>query len=167
VAVIAAIWVAACGGDSGTETTQADAPPETTTSAPARTADDIGDDIATLYLAVYDDVVATLEDRPDAATAAADLAALKEQYVQQLVELGWEREALDETDRASVDLAVRLAVGGVPDETFGAYQEAMDFYFDEAEVRELISDFNIIGQYAAFELLREQEPEEAARLGVD
>ena len=59
------------------------------------------------------------------------------------------------------------AVSAVPSETFEAYQEALDFYFDDPEVRELISDFNVIGQYANFDLLREQEPEEAARLGVD
>ena len=37
---------------------------------------------------------------------------------------------------------------------------------DAAGRAALIADFNIIGQYANFDLLREQEPEEAARLGV-
>lgn len=118
-------------------------------------------------MAVYADVVTTLADRPDVATAAAELAALKESYVQQLVELGREREALDTSQRAVIDLIVLNALNRLPEETLSAYQEAFEFYFDDPEVRDLISDFNIIGQYADFELLREQEPEEAARLGVD
>ena len=56
-----------------------------------------------------------------------------------------------------------------PEGTLADFQAVADHYFDstDAELYSLITSFNIIGQYANFDLLRQQEPDEAARLGVD
>lgn len=170
------IGFAACGGDdaappttrpgtvtaAGASTTTQAATTTATSAAPG----ELGDQIGELYLAAYDDVIALLADRPDAASAATELATLKEQYIQQFVVFGHQREALGEADRATVDAHITLAVDTLPDDTYDAYQQAWTDYRSDAEMAELIAAFNIIGQYANFDLLREQAPQEAARLGV-
>ena len=178
--IAAALAIAACGGDddaddtgsAATTPTEPAAAVATTeaapTTQPAATPADLGDEIGEIYLAVYGDVVATLEDRPEPAVATERLTALKDDYIERLVALGREREALADADRATVDAKISGAVRSLPEDTLAEFQAAADHYFDSAdtEVYDLIGSFNIIGQYANFDLLREQEPDEAARLGV-
>ena len=181
-AVAAAPILGGCGGDDDTAgsdagsdlTTVAPNAPtaeETTAStepAPATSPDDLGDEISTLYLAAYDDVIDTLADRPEPGEATARLTELKDQYIEQLVELGHQREELDESARASVDATILSSVMALPDDTLAEFQAVADHYFDsqDSELYYLITSFNVIGQYANFDLLREQEPDEATRLGI-
>ena len=182
LALVSTWSVAGCGSEDDSAATSPDTsiatitqptlvpgsgPPTTRDPAIAPSPDQLGDEIATLYLAAYDDVVDTLADRPPAAEATARLDTLKDGYIEQLVELGRYREAMAEPDRANVDSIVRRSLAGLSDDTLAEYQAAIDHYASDAELRELIASFNIIGQYASFDLLREQEPDEAARLGVD
>jgi hypothetical protein len=167
VLAAAAIGLAACGGGAGPTTSEGSTTTAaSTTGAPVEDPADLGDRIGDLYLAAYDDVVALLSARPEAAAAAADLAALKEGYVQQLVALGYEREALDASGRTTVDAAITAALSSLPATTYEAYQEAYAYYSGHPELANLIASFNVLGQYANFDLLREQSPDEAARLGV-
>lgn len=161
------VVLAGCGGQSAATTTTG----ETTTTAPATTAAAadpaaLGDEIGALYLAAYDDLIALLADRPLPAEAAAAVASLKEQYVQQMVTLGHRREALDGAGRAGVDASITAALSSLPMATYDAYQQAYSDYSGDLEVANLIASFNILGQYANFDLLREQAPDEAARLGI-
>jgi hypothetical protein len=174
--VLLALGVAvlsACGGSDGAATT-APSPTgatSTTVAAPTTAATlspaELGDQIGDLYVAAIDDVAALLADRPDPAVAATDLADLKEQYIEQMVAFGYQREALDTAGRAVVDARITAALNGVPSATYDAYQAAYAYYGEDLDVANLIAAFNIIGQYANFDLLRQQEPEEAARLGLD
>lgn len=171
--VVAAMTLAACGGESSdppgsVPDTASDPTAASVTTAPPESDDPaaLGGEIGALYLQGYDDVVALLADRPAAEAAAVALADLKESYIQQMVAFGHRREALDEAGRAAVDSAIRSALRDLSEETFAAYSEASSDYSGAPEVAALIGDFNIIGQYANFDLLREQEPDEAARLGV-
>jgi hypothetical protein len=176
--------VAACGSDdSDSSDSDIDAIAATTITQPTLVAssspttprdpdvspspDELADDIGALYLAVYDDVIASLADRPDAAAAKERLDTLKAGYIEQFVAFGRQREAMAGPDRATVDAGVSRALAGLAAETLADYQAAIDHYADDPELNELIRSFNIIGQYAAFDLLREQEPEEATRLGID
>lgn len=168
VLALAMAGLSACSGDGATPSTT-ESPPTTaeeTSAAAATSPGELGDQIGALYLAVYPDVIALLADRPDAATAATELAALKEQYIQQFLAFGHQREAMTEADRATVDAHIRLAVDSLSDDVYDAYRQAWTDYSSDAAVAELLASFNIIGQYANFDLLREQAPEEAARLGV-
>jgi hypothetical protein len=179
--IVGALLVGACGSDGAAPaTTRADESSTTeapatsaapATSEPAETpldaASELGASISVIYLAAYDDVIVLLSDRPDPADALVELAELKEQYVQELVALGHEREALDSSLRAQVDSVILSTVSGLDSGTLAEYQAALDHYVADREVYDLILSFNIIGQYANFDLLREQEPEEAARLGVE
>jgi hypothetical protein len=181
VLVTAALVVAGCGGDDAADDAgPADEPaesaaPTTASTAPAPTTEaaatpsDLGDEIAASYLAAYDDVIAALADRPERAVATDRLTALQADYIDRMVALGHEREALDDAGRATVDAKISGAVMRLPEDTLAEYQAAADHYFDsqDTELYDLILAFNIIGQYANFDLLRDQEPDEAARLGLD
>lgn len=156
----------ACGGGGAATTTAAEpTTASTSTSAPAGPAA-LGNQIGDLYLAAYDDLIALLADRPAPVDAAEPLALLKEQYVQQMVALGRQREALDAAGRAEVDARITAALGSLPTATYDAYQQAYADYSGDLEVANLIASFNILGQYANFDLLREQAPDEATRLGI-
>lgn len=122
--------------------------------------------IGAIYLAAYDDVIAALTDRPESTEATEQLTTLKDGYIEQLVELGQQREALDASGRATVDATIMSAVMSLPGETLTEYPAAIDHYVVDTELDKLIRSFNVIGQYANFDLLREQEPDEATRLGI-
>lgn len=143
-------------------TTVADQVPAT--EAPSN--EDLGDEIAALAISSVEEVVAALEDRPEPAEATTRLTAIKERTIEQMVALGHQREALDEAGRSAVDSSALGAIGRFPAQTFADYQAALDHYAEQQELRELIASFNIISQYANFELLRTQEPDEATRLGL-
>lgn len=167
---------AACGGDSGETTepaatsTNRPAPTVTTEAASGTTAAELsptalGDRIGEVYLEAIEDVVAATADRPDGAVAMAALLELKERHIETLVELGRRREALDSEGREAVDGRISRALVSVPPDLFEAYMQAQADYRDiDPGVAELITSFNIITQYASFDLLRQQEPEEAARV---
>lgn len=181
IALATPLLIAGCGSDSdGTGDTRT-ATVMTTTATDAASAttgpsssgstdlqpDELGQEIGVVYVAAYDDVIITLADRPEPADAYQQLDTLKDGYIQQLVVLGQQREELDAPGRVTVDGAIMSALTSLPEETLAEYQAAIDYYASDAELDELIRSFNIIGQYANFDLLREQEPDEAARLGLD
>ena len=165
-----------CGGDSEPdETTGTTAVPISTsaattttsggTTSPQVTPSDLGDRIGDTYLAALEDVVALLAARPEGPDTLGAVAELKESYVQVLVELGREREALAPADRTEVDGTLRARAGDVPSDLFAEFQAAVADYYDiDSEVAELVASFNIITQYANFELLAQQDPDEAARV---
>ena len=129
---------------------------------------ELGDKIGAVYLEAMREVTTVVETKPAVADVKAKVEAVKEKYVQQLVELGKQREKLSTQDKATVDGAIRLAVMAVGNEPwYKSYSEAMEFYFSKDQAfHKLLMSFNIIGQYASFELLKKQEPKEAERLGI-
>ena len=160
--------VAACGGDakSGTVATNV---PATPTARVQATPDELGGQIGALYVRALSDVTDLLREKPPASEAKASVAQLKETYVQRLVELGRSREALDVAGRASVDAVIRAKLDAIAGEPwYATYDRVVQFYFaEDEELHALIVSFNVIGQYANFDLLRSQEPGEAKRLLVE
>lgn len=124
--------------------------------------------IVTIYHDAITEVAGAVKDYPEAAGLQPVLAGLKNGYIWQLVELGKQREALSDEDKANVDLETRLHISRVPAEAYQTYSDAISHYFEiDQDVWKLLRSFNIITQYAFFELLKEQEPEEAQRLGIE
>lgn len=166
--VLVALLVAACGG--GAETAPTAAAEEAPAAAPSpqeMTPAELGQAIGTVYVEAMNDVVAAMEGRPPAAEVEPEIAEIQESAVSRLVELGRAREALPPADRATVDAKVRSAVRGLPSETFTAYAEGQNHYLaSDRELADLIASFNVLTQYANFDLLKKQEPKEAERLGI-
>ena len=134
--------------------------------------EELGQAVVEVYVGAMKDTGELLADRPDAADVQDEFLANKERYVQALVPLGREIEALSPGDRKVVEAAVNSINSKMRYEpelkaVHMAYWEATQHYFgtDRAFYKELEA-INILTQYAFFDLLRKQEPEEAQRLGI-
>ena len=134
--------------------------------ANTETAENLGKKIGSSYIETLKQIVAMLNDKLPAADAKAMLSDMKNWTIELMVGLGKEREALPATDRATVDRVLSSRITGVSPDLFKEYQAGQAYYKDDKELFNLIADFNIITQYANFDLLKKQLPEEAKRLGI-
>jgi len=102
------------------------------------------------------------------AAVKSKVLEVKEGYVRKLFALGKLRELMNEGDRKTVDAQISLKLNAIPSDLFHLYSQAHQYYSPkDRELAELISGFNIITQYANFDLLKKQAPAEAARLGIN
>ena len=171
--------VAGCGGNGGQTTTRPDtavvdestsgitaSPPEST--LPEMTPSLLGDLIGETYVAAVEDVVELVADRPDGPAAETEVRTLKERYIREFVELGKLREALEPESRSVVDARIGIIVNGISPDLFTEFQQVHAHYQSTNPVMaDLVISFNIITQYSNFELLAQQDPEEAARVLAD
>jgi len=137
-----------------------------TVYANMETAENLGKKIGSSYIETLKQIVAMLNDKPAAAEAKAMLTDMKNWTIELMVNLGKEREALSADDRATADRVLSNRIAGVSPDLFKEYQAGQAYYKDDKELFNLIADFNIITQYANFDLLKKQLPEEAKRLGI-
>jgi hypothetical protein len=171
--VLISLATAGCGGDdSGTASTTSTGVDQTTIatqSSPDLTAEELGTQIGTVYMAAVEEVTTLLQDKPEASAVKAQVETLKEGYITKLVALGRLREVLSAGDRAKADareLAVMTAAGEEP--WYATYNAIWKSYSSiDLDFSNLVASFNILGQYANFDLLKQQAPEEATRLGVE
>lgn len=167
-------FAASCGGDeddddaNDAETTATSGTPAASPTSATMSPAELGEAIGVLYVDALRDLGKLLQPRPSAAELQPKVAALKETYITKLVELGKKRQALSAADRSTVDARLRTAINGVPSDVYTAFSEGLSYYqkAGDPKLAELIQDFNIITQYADFDLLKKQEPEEAKRLGI-
>ena len=169
VVVVSALTFGCGGGNEQSapaETAEKPAPAKAEKSEKMTPAE-LGQNIAAVYEKAMTDLTEMLKDKPAVDEVQADVVALKDTCITKLVELGKLREALDASDKSKVDLQLRLKANSINrSPVWEAYSEIHQHYFQDREFHEIIASFNIITQYAAFELLKKQEPEEAARLGI-
>lgn len=176
---------AGCGGGSSTDTTATTVAANTvaanttattgaatdTTSAAPQTPAELGKAIGATWTEAMQTLVGLLDDQPEPADVKDEIANLKEGYVQKLVAFGEQKEALDTAGKAEVDSAVTSALSAAADtEWYANYMDIYDAYSymsGDVDFTNLIAGFNILTQYADFDLLKKQAPDEAARLGIE
>lgn len=130
--------------------------------------DELGQEIGDLYVHGLQEVTEFLKSMPEVSQVRPQVEEMKEMYVQKLVELGKQREALDASDKAKVDLKIRLKLSSTYSAPwYTTYNQVQENYFKDRDFHKIILSFNVIGQYANFDLLKKQEPEEAKRLGIE
>ena len=171
LAVLLTFTVACNSGGSGGEGGESGGEGGESAEAEERTPEGLGEAIAETYFEAMTELQTMLAARPPADQLATDLAALKERHIQTLVELGAEREAMEAGDRSTVDSTFQGMMWGpdAPDAVrdLAWMTDAQTHYRPSSnDIANDIASFNILTQYAVYELLREQEPEEAARLGI-
>ena len=170
--MIAALGLTACGGGAPAQPAPTSAPVAQPTTAPAQpkaqTPQELGDEIGKVYVGALEEVTKLVADKLPATEVKAKVAELKEQVIQQLVELGQKREAMSEADRKTVTNRISLALNSLGSAAwYTKFSEAVSYYNKEdSDLSATLASFNIIGQYAQFELLKQQEPKEAERLGI-
>jgi len=131
--------------------------------------DEIGKQVGDIYLKSMTEAVNLTKSKPDAAKVKPQLQKLKDSAIKQLVELGKQRQGLSAADKSKIDSKVSMAMNTVPQDVFTKFSEACNYYIGKDannETNMLLTSFNTITQYADFELLKKQEPNEAKRLGI-
>jgi len=130
--------------------------------------EELGKIIGEVYVKAITEVSDLLKNKEDVTVAQSKIAELKEKVIQKLLSLGKQREAMETTDRATVDRFIRMGISGISRETYEVFREGHKHYSNlDINMGNLIASFNIITQYANFELLKKQNPEEAKRLGIE
>ena len=171
VVLTAVLLLAACGGssDSASTTAVTGASSTSSTAAAALGADELGAQIGTIYVTALKDAALALKDKPDVAAVRTQIEQLKNDTIAKLVELGRAREAMGTSDRAKVDAKITAALGAVGSEDwYVTYNEVWKHYSGvDSDFANTVAAFNVIGQYANFDLLKQQLPAEATRLGIN
>ncbi len=169
-----------CGEGDETDTTVAAAADSTittgaemtltTAAATEMSGTQLGEAIGAAWTEAMQKLNTILEGQPEASAVQSQVAELKEEYVQKLVAFGEQRETLDTATKAEVDAAIleafNRAAGTDWYTTYMSNYEAYAYLSGDVEFTNLVADFHILAQYANFDLLKSQEPEEAARLGI-
>ncbi|MFC2165795.1 hypothetical protein ACFLT2_12480 [Acidobacteriota bacterium] len=128
---------------------------------------ELGQKIADLYAKAMTDLTDMLKEKPSVDEVQSKVKVMKEDYVAKLVEFGRKREALDASGKATVDSKLRMKMSSLyKDPVFTDFNEIQKHYFQNKEFHKIVMSFNIITQYADFDLLKKQDPEEAERLGI-
>ncbi len=137
--------------------------------AGAATPEELGQQIGAVYVRCLEDVTALMEGLPPAAELQPEVAELRDACIEDLVELGRARQGLDTPQNATVNAEVGSAMRRVPGELFQAFSDRQFHYqtSGDPDLAKMIADFNVITQYADFELLKTQSPKEAERLGIE
>lgn len=168
-----------CGdGSSGLATagpdgTAATTPGGTTSTSPAGNEGwrALANEIMATWTDALSELNLLLDGMPAPSAVDSEVRELKERYVQELVGLGRAKEALDASEKASVDSRLRSAMDSLGnDAVYRTYADTYDAYVETdagIDFYNLLASFNILTQYADFSLLRVQAPEEAARLGIE
>jgi hypothetical protein len=165
-ATLSALVLSACGEERAQSGGSAGAAPAA--QGPA----ELGEAVVATYLNAIDDSAELLADRPPSAQAQASFEPLLERHIQSLVALGRQIEKLRPDQRAQVEQAVRrvntqLQYDADLKPRYNAYFDAVRHYSaSDPEFGRRLQTVNILTQYAFFDLLRRQAPDEAERLGV-
>jgi hypothetical protein len=168
--MILSALIFACGGgneqSSPAKEAEKPAPPKAEKSEKMSPVE-LGREIAGVYEKAMTELTDLLKDKPAINGVQPKVENLKQTCVTKLVELGKLREALDASGKASVDGQLRMKMNSMYNQpVWNAYNEIQQHYFKDKEFHEIIMSFNIITQYANFDLLKKQAPEEADRLGI-
>lgn len=174
--VVAVAWLVLILGMSGCgrSGTDANSLSNSPADAPSIAAqpDQLGAAIGNVYLRAMNETTAMLQGKPSPDQVATRLADSKQQWIGEMVALGQQVEKLDEADRKRVEADVRSMYRQLQSDPelssdWQAFSAAINAYVksDPVFYREL-KPLNILTQYAFFDLLREQTPREAQRLGL-
>ncbi|WP_301045721.1 hypothetical protein [Vannielia sp.] len=139
------------------------------TTAMAADPEETGKQVYQVYVDTMAQTNAALAGSPEVtAELGAEIDAIKEAGVTKLVALGKEIAAMSEADRETVERIVRLgAYEPEAKAVYANYQGVWKAYVGgDQDFFKKIQSLNILTQYAFFDLLRKQAPDEADRLGV-
>ncbi|MEA3266730.1 MAG: hypothetical protein U9P42_07285 [Candidatus Fermentibacteria bacterium] len=127
----------------------------------------LGNRVGEIYGQMYVDLHEIATQGLPAEELAPLVAEMKEDYIGQFVELGAIREGMTDEQKSVVDRAIRSYFYDMDMEIARSVTDMINFYRPEdGELASNMSQMNILTQYADYELLRSQSPDEATRLGI-
>jgi hypothetical protein len=127
----------------------------------------LGNRIADEYVEMYYDLDELLSRELDTEQLWPELTDLKEEYISRFLEMGAVHEEMSDQEKAVVSSTTWSRFNRMDTKVLNSVNDAIIRYRQlDNDLANEISDFNILTQYTFWDLLREQEPEEAARLGI-
>ncbi len=163
-----AVAMGACGGGGEPPTRPGDGGTPATATPASLTPQELGLEVTQHYFEALDKLGTILDKDLPADTLRLEVHDLKAEYIETFVSYGYQREAMTTSDRDAFDVEVRqtilLATPSALDKLSAAVTSLNEA--GKSDLANEISSINIITQYAFFDLLKKQEPEEAQRLGI-
>ncbi len=173
VTAIAVAVLAACGGsesESPSESPARESPSATSPSATSSVAEaeDLAEEVSQHYFDALDRLGAILDQDLQVDDLREEVGNLKDEYIALLLPYGYQREEMSDAERdkfgSTMNLAMVLATPPALDKLNVAVASLKGA--GETSLANEVLSFNIITQYVFFELLKEQEPQEAERLSI-
>ena len=158
--------LAACSGDEPPPDNGAQDQAASDQAPATRTPQAIGQDIRAAHAQAMAQLADLLGREQDPDQLLPQVRQLHEATARNLVALGRERQNLDTFGKADCDRVIQQGMTSIPPETYAALDQAVQRYAANPDLAEALAGFNDIVQYAILELLREQRPAEATRLGA-
>ncbi len=130
------------------------------------------DSIANQIGVVYEDGFVKLAEitkgNPEASKIKDAVKKLKEETILKMVEIGKKRELLTDLEKKEINSKLWKSMRKLGSSAhYKSMMAAHKFYMKkDMGVANDIAAFNIITQYASFELIKKQNPVEAKRLGI-
>ncbi len=140
-----------------------------TTAEPRVTAAAVATGAIDTWSELMQRLVGLLEDNPQPDAIRTEVEDLKEEYIQRLVVFGWQRSELTAAEQKEMSSLTSIGMEELAEESWYVdYMSLYDHYSrGDLDFADLLASFNILTQYADFELLKQQAPEEAARLDIE
>jgi hypothetical protein len=167
-----AVAAAGCAGELPTPGQTSSTVATVSTSTTESQTVELGTQIGAAWSEAIQKLVPMLEGTPPMASLQTPVAQLKEEYVQKMVALGRQVQTLDaERQQEVYDRAQDILDATANADWFTRYVTLYDQYAahtDQAsqDFAILLSTFNTLTEYAFFDVLKEQDPDEASRLGI-
>ncbi len=157
------LFAGGCGGEAENDT-------DVTTEQTEELVDPeaLGNRIADVYEEMYSELDELLIRELDPEQLWPELTDLKDEYISRFVEMGAIHEEMSDQQKAVVSSTTSSRFYHLNRDVLNSVNDAIIRYRQvDNDLANEISDFNILTQYTFWDLLREQEPEEAARLGIE
>jgi soluble P-type ATPase len=127
----------------------------------------LGKTIAANHEAMMKELVTILDAKKTPEELRPAIQSLKEKYIKIHVASGKQREKLGEQERKKCDAELQSAMFGMKRDTLKKLQEVTAaIRKEDNDLANELASFNVLTQYAVFELLKKQLPKEAERLGI-
>ena len=169
---VIAVALAGCAGELPVkgQTSSTNAGPTTSSTEPPNVV--LAKEVGATWEEAVQKLVPLLQGTPPFASIQQSVAALKEEYVQKMVVLGKQIATLSPDDiQAAYDRAQDILSSTAGSDWFKSYTDLYNVYAaqeDEAaqQFAVLLSTFDTLTEYAFFNVLKDQDPDEATRLGI-
>lgn len=167
-AAVAFALLAACGGSESESPGNSQSAGATSGSSSAAAPEDLAEEVAQHYFDALDELDAILSQDPQIDDLRLEVLNLKNEYITLLLPYGYSREEMSGTARDAFDSAINRAIllSTPPALTTLGTTVADLNAAGETSLASEVASFNILTQYVFFDLLKEQDPDEAERLGI-
>lgn len=129
---------------------------------------ELGEAITSVRNQVIQDMKSALEGYPDAPKVKAELQKIKDDAIPKLVEYGKVHNKMSPEKKKQTEDLVKAGYAKVAPDVYKFLNDAGWHYRPtDNDLANMISELQIVTQYAFYDLLKKQRPQEATRLGIE